>query len=86
MLDSHIKSGVLPKSLIYPAGPLPTTQNYAALGVFFSLWVHLVGILGREKVSRTRIVIKNIFCPFHIYWGAGWGGLQQENSDDMFYL
>jgi len=38
-----------------------------------------------KKLDRSRIIIVIICCPFRLYWGAGWGGLQQEHLDDEFY-
>jgi hypothetical protein len=60
----------------------------AALGAFFffSLFGAFGGDFGQgKKYSETRIVIENIFRPFRIHWGAGWGGLHREPLDDVFY-
>ena len=57
----------------------------AALGTF-SLLGAFGGDFGQgKKISGTRIAIKNIFRPFRIHWGAGWGGLHREPLDDVFY-
>jgi hypothetical protein len=75
----------LPKSLIYPVGQLPTTQNYMAAGCLLTVGHIWCGFWTGKKYSGTRIIIKKISRPFRVHLGAGWDGLQWEPLDDEFY-